>query len=1169
MRVNQKRFFIILIFTAAIIAAILLLIYSKQNVPFSPADSYRVFATNQTFDGKLGGVEGADAKCQESANTAGLIGSWKAYIGKTGAVPESRIFQSSLPYKRLDGALIANNWNDLTDGGIAVQIDIDEYGQKVTAEQYSTFLFAWTGDTDSDGKISACRDWTANNLVYSNGKWILPALWKEYGGAGIINWKDTNRNNAQWYHGASSGCHVKNRLYCVEQPMCGDGMCDVGAGEDCSSCESDCGACAPVCGDEICSGNLDEDCDGLIDCADTDCSEESICIAPSFPEDYVSYWRFQTETDGITPDETGANPGTFHGNAAIIYDAEKGKVLSLDGDDDYVDFGDPNIGTGGTELSVCAWIKVPTNEISSIQTIIGQSGDGNDPFSFFIDANEDIAFNVNNNAHLDFVGKFQDGILNKASIWRFVCGVLDGTNVMVYLNARKSATVVPWGGGVIDDSSQPYVHLAIGSVTDDANPPSTEFSGAIDDVIIYNRALSVEEIQAIYNTQNPGILLDCSEQEGVICSVLESCPGNHLLASDTTECCDSACVEIPDTCNECGVDPLNPCDIEECQSIAGCHYTLFNGCKSCKGTTCIASYGIDEAACDANVCGIAGGCSWQIDSGSCIMGSPEPECFTDDDCNSGSWCGGGKCLTDYCESEHGCVYYVDNDGGDGLQSGCSDSNDGRTLNTPFCTIQKAADMTGPGDTVMVRGGTYIVECPKKLCEILHIIRPGTSEKPITYTNYNYPNEKVILQGHGFEDRDLNGDGKADGIALTLPDQEKLIWIQANHIHIKGFELKESSAGGIVISGSFNLIEECIVHDNWLTAVGIGYSTSETTIVESNIVRNTETYGNRHGYGITIGRNSPGSKDSYLNYVRNNKIENCLSYNNGYESGGFNNVLPIGGDGDGGGNSDGMGASKLCSYYHTLNGVTWDDFNWCPNNSIISNIIFGNADDGMDVSFSDSLLSRNIMFSNGPDGGVGIKVFAPAENLFFDSNVAFDNHIGYEFRQDLGRTPFTLYHNLDLRNVKPTLIIPPNSANINNKWGGGEGLVNPSFAFEGDFYVSRLLRNQDSCFCRAGILFVPCTCPDSYSLNFPELYTVEMKIAYMMDKFRAAFSPASDSLLIDEGMFVQGHHCSAAGERSEEDCREWYGSYPDTGAFEFSTPISSPLSLWQIILEWFK
>ena len=79
----------------------------------------------------------------------------------------------------------------------------------------------------------------------------------------------------------------------------------------------------------------------------------------------------------------------------------------------------------------------------------------------------------------------------------------------------------------------------------------------------------------------------------------------------------------------------------------------------------------------------------------------------------------------------------------------------------------------------------------------------------------------------------------------------------------------------------------------------------------------------------------------------------------------------------------------------------------------------------------------------------------------------------------------------------------------------------------------------------------------------------LSILNLLNKLKDKMKLKVTALLIDEGMFVQGHHCSAAGERSEEDCREWYGSYPDTGAFEFSTPISSPLSLWQIILEWFK
>jgi len=44
------------------------------------------------------------------------------------------------------------------------------------------------------------------------------------------------------------------------------------------------------------------------------------------------------------------------------------------------------------------------------------------------------------------------------------------------------------------------------------------------------------------------------------------------------------------------------------------------------------------------------------------------------------------------------TYYVATNG--------SDSNSGTSVSSPFKTMQHAADLTNPGDTVYVRGGTY-------------------------------------------------------------------------------------------------------------------------------------------------------------------------------------------------------------------------------------------------------------------------------------------------------------------------------------------------------------------------------------------------------------------------------------------------------------------------------
>lgn len=65
----------------------------------------------------------------------------------------------------------------------------------------------------------------------------------------------------------------------------------------------------------------------------------------------------------------------------------------------------------------------------------------------------------------------------------------------------------------------------------------------------------------------------------------------------------------------------------------------------------------------------------------------------------------------------------------------SDSADG-SLGAPFRTIQQAAQRAEPGDTVLVRGGTYR--------ETVTPARSGTSSRPITYKPYN--GERVTISG---------------------------------------------------------------------------------------------------------------------------------------------------------------------------------------------------------------------------------------------------------------------------------------------------------------------------------------------------------------------------------------------------------------------------------------
>ena len=80
-----------------------------------------VFVTSQSHNGDFGGLTGADAFCQSLALTAGLSGTYKAWLSDTTGSPATRFAQASVPYRLVDGTTIANDWNDLTDGTIQVQ----------------------------------------------------------------------------------------------------------------------------------------------------------------------------------------------------------------------------------------------------------------------------------------------------------------------------------------------------------------------------------------------------------------------------------------------------------------------------------------------------------------------------------------------------------------------------------------------------------------------------------------------------------------------------------------------------------------------------------------------------------------------------------------------------------------------------------------------------------------------------------------------------------------------------------------------------------------------------------------------------------------------------------------------------------------------------------------
>jgi hypothetical protein len=113
----------------------------------------------------------------------------------------------------------------------------------------------------------------------------------------------------------------------------------------------------------------------------------------------------------------------------------------------------------------------------------------------------------------------------------------------------------------------------------------------------------------------------------------------------------------------------------------------------------------------------------------------------------------------------------------------NDNNNGLSVATAFKTIQRAAELTLPGDTVFVLTGTYTNSCP--VCNAVTISRSGTPSAWIVYINY--PNNTPLVQFNGWQ-----GFQVTDG---------------AGYIEINGFTICGNSAN-VTLDSALNQPQSC-------------------------------------------------------------------------------------------------------------------------------------------------------------------------------------------------------------------------------------------------------------------------------------------------------------------------------------------------------------------------
>ncbi len=199
------------------------------------------------------------------------------------------------------------------------------------------------------------------------------------------------------------------------------------------------------------------------------------------------------EFEGNYNNSVGGPAGTPVNDVTIVYDAVRdSNVLSLDGAGDYLDCGNDSIEGIDVAITFSAWIK--TSSFSTSDSAVSRCygwrlrGNGGVPrFSTTVLTNSDL-----------------DGTINVAdNSWHHVACVYDGAKKYIYIDGQLNNFVSCTG---LLNTGSTYI-FTVGamqkkydSVTFYEGFPKDYYEGLVDDVRVYDDALSRNEIWLLVNT---------------------------------------------------------------------------------------------------------------------------------------------------------------------------------------------------------------------------------------------------------------------------------------------------------------------------------------------------------------------------------------------------------------------------------------------------------------------------------------------------------------------------------------------------------------------------------------------------------------------------------------------------------------------------------------------
>ncbi len=299
----------------------------------------------------------------------------------------------------------------------------------------------------------------------------------------------------------------------------------------------------------------------------------------------IAYYNFENNTQ----DQSGNSHDGVIGGAPQFVSGAIGNSISFDGIDDYVEVPDA-ISLTPAQISISYWLNPSTLGEGTQNTISKRNSQNIGSYTF-----ASVSSTTMN--HWLYVTKWHKVDLSYTNNeWQHIVITYDGETIKGYKNAAAPVLNTAPSGALNDDTGV----LRIGKDSELSN--NRHFTGKIDEVRIYNRVLSAEEVLQLYNEPSStcgnniteiGEICDgntqiCTAQGGYsgAQNCLSDCSGFDLCTS--TEFCGDTIINGNEQCddgNTLGGDGCAPdCTIESTQGIVA-QYNFENNVQDQSGNS--------------------------------------------------------------------------------------------------------------------------------------------------------------------------------------------------------------------------------------------------------------------------------------------------------------------------------------------------------------------------------------------------------------------------------------------------------------------------------------------------------------------------------------------------------------------------------------------------------